>query len=304
MTLEIAGSPAGAQAPEGPAATTTTTETPSLRYELPEPEQEITTGEGKPTPQTPEDDTEEVDYEGSKYRVPKALKDAFLRQSDYTQKTQAVAAQRKALEPQQAEIAERAKADDAHLDRMATIKLLDHQLGGMPQTPQQWAQLEQQDPARAASLFRQMQQIQGVRADLARQAQQYQQDRAAEQQRETAKAAQDAVRVLKEKIPDFGEQTLRDVEKFAVEAFGVTPEQVRGVVDPMVWLLGYRLMKAEAAVKGQIAAATAKPASEVKPVPQVSKGTGAKSTTDLADSDSDEVWLEKRNAQLAARRRR
>ena len=45
-----------------------------------------------------EDDSEEVDIDGKSYKVPKELKDMVLMHKDYTQKTQAVAEQRKAYE--------------------------------------------------------------------------------------------------------------------------------------------------------------------------------------------------------------
>lgn len=44
------------------------------------------------------DDSEEVEFEGKAYKVPKELKPALLRQSDYTQKTQEVATLRKQAE--------------------------------------------------------------------------------------------------------------------------------------------------------------------------------------------------------------
>lgn len=44
------------------------------------------------------DETEEVEHEGKKYKIPKPLKGALLMQADYTRKTQEVAAQRKAHE--------------------------------------------------------------------------------------------------------------------------------------------------------------------------------------------------------------
>src|SRR5262249_26454182 len=41
----------------------------------------------------------DIDWEdGQKYRVPKALRDGFLRQADYTRKTQDVASQRRQVE--------------------------------------------------------------------------------------------------------------------------------------------------------------------------------------------------------------
>lgn len=46
----------------------------------------------------PEDDGEEVEFEGKAYKVPKELKPALLRQQDYTTKTQEVATLRKQAE--------------------------------------------------------------------------------------------------------------------------------------------------------------------------------------------------------------
>lgn len=43
------------------------------------------------------EDAEDIEYEGQTFRVPKVLKDAFLRNADYTQKTQEVAARRLSL---------------------------------------------------------------------------------------------------------------------------------------------------------------------------------------------------------------
>ena len=46
----------------------------------------------------PENDAEEVEFEGKAYKVPKEIKGALLRQSDYTQKTQELATLRKQAE--------------------------------------------------------------------------------------------------------------------------------------------------------------------------------------------------------------
>lgn len=42
-----------------------------------------------------EDDTDEIEFNGEKHRIPKALKDAFLMRQDYSQKTEALAAERR-----------------------------------------------------------------------------------------------------------------------------------------------------------------------------------------------------------------
>jgi hypothetical protein len=47
---------------------------------------------------------EEVEYEGELYQVPPKLKEAIIRQSDYTKKTQEVAETRKLIEHQQSQL--------------------------------------------------------------------------------------------------------------------------------------------------------------------------------------------------------
>lgn len=49
----------------------------------------------------PESDFAEVEYEGSRYQVPKQLEKAILQEADYTRKTQEVAQQRKLMEQSQ-----------------------------------------------------------------------------------------------------------------------------------------------------------------------------------------------------------
>jgi hypothetical protein len=56
--------------------------------------------EATPDEETVEEapESEEIEFEGKAYKVPKELKDAFLRQADYTRKTQEVAETRKTVE--------------------------------------------------------------------------------------------------------------------------------------------------------------------------------------------------------------
>ena len=44
-----------------------------------------------PIESEPADETDEIEKDGQKYRIPKALKDNFLMHRDYTHKTQALA---------------------------------------------------------------------------------------------------------------------------------------------------------------------------------------------------------------------
>lgn len=56
-------------------------------------------GQEQPTEETVVDDgTEEVSWNGETYKLPKAIKDALMRQDDYTKKTQELSEQRKTVE--------------------------------------------------------------------------------------------------------------------------------------------------------------------------------------------------------------
>ena len=66
----------------------------------PEPEapQEAPPPEGEEEEQVAESDDAEVEYDGTKYRVPKPLEKAILQEKDYTQKTQKLAEERRQLD--------------------------------------------------------------------------------------------------------------------------------------------------------------------------------------------------------------
>ena len=72
----------------------------ALEPQAEEPEEPAIQSEEEPVAeeQQPEDEAEEVEFEGKAYKVPKEIKGALLRQSDYTQKTQELATLRKQAE--------------------------------------------------------------------------------------------------------------------------------------------------------------------------------------------------------------
>lgn len=87
---------------------------------------------GDPIQAAVEDD-EEIEHDGKKYKLPKAVKPLLMFQQDYTKKTQEVAAQRQALETRSTELAQReqsfvakstqhAEAQDKLVDVRAEIK--------------------------------------------------------------------------------------------------------------------------------------------------------------------------------------
>lgn len=99
----------------------------------PEPEQETPVEEQpaeaqgeETTPETPtQEELEEIDYEGERYQVPKKLKDGFLRQSDYTKKTQEVAEARAFVALQVQHLQQEREFQNAVAPDMAALQQLE-----------------------------------------------------------------------------------------------------------------------------------------------------------------------------------
>src|SRR3954468_9858746 len=119
MSEQEATNPQGgvAEAPEAPAQEhipETNTETPEL-------------AEGEHAEAAVED-LEDIELEGKQYRVPKDLKDGYLRQADYTRKTQEVAEQRKAVEEREKAFQDQARLHQEHIKDVAKLVTLDEQI--------------------------------------------------------------------------------------------------------------------------------------------------------------------------------
>lgn len=105
-----------------------------------------------------EDEGEEVEFEGKAYKLPKELKEALLRQSDYTQKTQAVAEQRKAVEERAAMLETRERVMNATFDKAVAVREVQARLKQFEGI--NWQALVDQDPVEATRLNIAYQQLQ------------------------------------------------------------------------------------------------------------------------------------------------
>src|SRR4051812_34876614 len=72
-------------------------------------------------------DTFEVELDGQVHTLPAALKGAFLRQADYTRKTQELAEHRRALEADRQAVAQAAGAQAGASQDRVRLAALDHQ---------------------------------------------------------------------------------------------------------------------------------------------------------------------------------
>lgn len=83
----------------------------------------------------PEEEFAEVEYEGEKFKVPPKLKDALLRQADYTKKTMDLAETRKTIEAELAELESARRVSTAKVNAMTQAQVLDIQIQRLEATP-------------------------------------------------------------------------------------------------------------------------------------------------------------------------
>jgi len=238
---------------------------------------------------------EEVEYEGKKYALPPELKDAILRQADYTRKTQELAQTRQQAEQTFAQQQARIEAERANIQAVARLTALDDRL--QQYAGVDWQSLSQTDPVRAQQEFFQYQQLKDSRAQFVAQIQQHEGQRAMQEQQETARQLQDANEALSREIkgwsPEYA-QSLREVAK----SLGAKEEQLNGIREPwIVKALHAQKVLAEMTKKAGAAA----PAVAAKPVRTISGGN-AKATVD-PDKMSIEDWMRHEQRRTAAARR-
>lgn len=240
------------------------------------------------------EETEEVDWEdGKKYAVPKALKDALLRQADYTRKTQEVAAQRKELESRQEAIRQHAEWQQANIKEYARLEAITDRLSQFQNV--NWAQLNQDDPVRAQALFIEKSNLESAQRELRDTLTQKQQQALWTQQQEAAKRIQEGRAALAKAIPNFTPELAKSLRDHGT-SYGYTAEEIGAVDDPRAVQVLHDAYLWRQYQNKQRAAASQKPVQQAEPVRQV---TGRKPTQPgLRDDLSTEEWVKRRNQQL------
>lgn len=169
-----------------------------------------------------EGDGEEVEFEGKAYKVPKALKEALLRQSDYTQKTQAVADQRKAVEERAQALETRERVLHATFDKAVAVREVQSKLKQFEAID--WDELVNTDPVEATRLniaYQQLQrEAQAKYSDLQKAEHQAQQLNQVMDQQTLVQEEQE----LRTRIPNFGKADSERIMK-NLDSYGLTEQE-------------------------------------------------------------------------------
>lgn len=266
----------------------------------------VAQGAGGESPEAQEDGYVDVDYEGDTYSVPVSLKDALLRQADYTQKTMSLADERRAVESERAALQERAQviglqqaASQEIAQDQALILALNaraEELDGLD-----WSKLIQDSPQQALVLQQQRQAIESARQSS------YQRMQAAQAQFEAShnaamqQAAMAGEAQLRKDIDGWGSNEYRDNLAHYGVSMGFTPAEMRLVYQPVDPRYLRVLHKAYLYDQSKKSGGSVKQA--VKPI-KVLSGSGVDVEKSLSGQMSDSEWIANRERQLKRANRR
>lgn len=248
--------------------------------------------DGEPQPVEPE--LVDVEYEGKVHKLPPELKDALLRNKDYTQKTQEVAELRKATEARQAEVDRAYQTSQEVIEARAVIHNVDSQLKQYENV--NWQQLEDQDPMAAMSHWRQFQMLKEQRGQVAQYLDKTQAEMSEKLAQETDKRLRETRAFAEKEIPGWTPDVDVKIVGFAEKELGFTREQLRAQINPAVYKTLHLAMIGAEAIKRT----TTPPKQQQQAAQPLTKVTArANPVAGLDDRLPADEWLKRRNAQLA-----
>lgn len=179
---------------------------------------------------------EEAEFEGKQYRLPKELKEALLRQKDYTQKTQEVAENRRMLEEREQAFQAQSAFQQQHFAKAVEAHTLGEQLQQFAQVD--WDKLADENPAEAMKLHARYVALQNKHAGIEREMQglngQFSQQMAETRQ----KAQAQCLHELKKDFPELASPEKAPVLLKGLDetgrSFGFTGQELANIADPRI----------------------------------------------------------------------
>jgi hypothetical protein len=246
--------------------------------------------------QDDEDEYEEVERGGKKYRVPKALKPELMMDADYRKKTQEVAELRKTYEKELTTFKGTAKEiDDTKFEVVAVERRLADLQALTAQDWQTLKALDQRDGTnRYDDLMREFQTLPRKADELKTKLDSKEREAVSKQQEILAKRVDEGQAILARDIPGWGPELGAKLVNFVKTEFGID-EQRHGeaFLDPALVKMAHAAFKAKEAERKS--AALKRVESTPKPVP-ASRG-GAATASGLSDKLSTEEWMKREREQ-------
>lgn len=237
----------------------------------------------------------ELEFNGKKYKVHPDLKDGFLMRADHTRKTMEVAEMRKAAEARQAEVDKAYQTSQEVLEARAAMMNIN---GALKQYENvNWAQLENEDPMAAMSHWRQYQQLQQQRGQVAQYLDKTQAEMSENVARDTDKRLRETREFAEKELKGWSPDLDNKITEFAMKELGFTVDALRAQYTPQVYRTLYLAHLGHQALQKQ--ASPPKPAQQQVQQPLTKVTARANPVAGLDDRLSSDEWLKRRNAQLA-----
>ncbi|WP_420415286.1 hypothetical protein [Roseibium sp.] len=251
---------------------------------------------------------DDFEFEGQTYKVPSALKSSLSRlesmDADYTQKSQANAELKRDLEAREQAFNQQVQAQRNLFGEYTQLQNIQNELINLQKTD--WQKLKAEDPFAPQEVMLRIQQLENAGRQVAASIQHKEQQRTQNEQRESAKHAEEFQAALHREIDGWSPDLNAQLTTYA-NSHGFSADELGGVRDVRIvkalkeGLEGRQLK--ERLQKQQKAAKKPKPKPEAKPLAKPSaKGRGS-AKKGLSDDMSAEEWAAMRNKQVAARSR-
>lgn len=235
--------------------------------------------------------------DGTKLEVPQSARDAFMKNADYTQKTQSLSEQRKALEADRQRFQQAIKMQTQFTEADSAVRVIDSQLAQYDGID--WNTWGQQDPASAQQAQIQLGALREQRGQAVQELQRLQAEAQQAESREIARQTEENRQKVVTAVADWSPDTERAIFDYGLKN-GLSESQLASTnYDPAVLSILNKARLFDELQQRQ----TAKPKKKAEPVPKAEKVRAKKSSNRSvpSDSDSTEAWLKKRNAQIAKR---
>lgn len=238
-----------------------------------------------------DDDLIDVEIDGKTFKVPR---DAAFRQADYTQKTQALAEQRKEVEAAIERLNGASEEETRALSNVAFIEAQITQYNDID-----WQAWDQADPVAANKARWELTELNRMKGEAVQGYQSVRHQAQLMAQQETAKRLEQGQKVLQERIPGWGQDKAAAILDFGAKAYGFSREQLAAIDDPLMVLVLHDAMRARQADNKAATAKKIEKQQAIKPAPTVKGGNAP--ARGLSDDLPAAEWIKRRNAQLARR---
>ncbi len=231
----------------------------------------------------PEVEFAEIEINGTTYQVPAELKDGYMQQADYTQKTQAIGESKRQLEAERAALEQSRQLSDEEMNARVSLASINQRIEQYENVD--WNAWQDTDPVSAQKAWIEFQQLERSKTQYDTQISESQARRSEMAQQETAKRLHQTLEFAQKNIKGWSKEVDAKVTQFAVETLGFTQDTLKGAYNPQVYQTLYLAMLGHKSLSNQSAAKSVPGGrqKQIKPLKTVSAKNSGKVHKDPAE---------------------